>query len=71
MFDEMITLSEESEINMFFFAQELKISNENVQKKIEKIYESFLNTYGYDYSKIDIYTILSYIQILNLHQHSI
>jgi len=54
MVNEMKTLSKESEINMFFFAQELKIPNENVQKNIEKIYESFLNTYGYDHLKIDI-----------------
>ena len=54
MVNEMKTLSEESEKNMFFFAQELKIPNENVQKNIEKIYESFLDTYGYDHLKIDI-----------------
>ena len=52
--DEMNQLSEESEKNMFFFSKKLNVSSKNVQKNIEKIYKSFLDIAGYDYSKTEI-----------------
>ena len=52
--NEMNNLSKESEKNMFFFAQKLKISNQDVQSNIKKIYTSFLDIAGRDYSKTEI-----------------
>ena len=52
--DEMNQLSEKSETNMFFFAKKMSIPTEDVQKNIQKIYESFLNIAGRDYSKTEI-----------------
>ena len=52
--DKAISLSEEAEKNMFFFAQELKISNEDVQSNVEKIYKSFLEKVDYNYSNSEI-----------------
>ena len=51
---EMNNLSKESEKNMFFFSQKLKISNQDVQSNIKKIYTSFLDIAGRDYSKTEI-----------------
>ena len=52
--DEMNQLSEKSETNMFFFAKKMSIPTEDVQKNIQKIYVSFLNIAGRDYSKTEI-----------------
>ena len=52
--DEMNKLSSESEKNMFFFSKKMNISSENVQKNIQKIYKSFLDIAGHDYSKTEI-----------------
>ena len=52
--DKAISLSEEAEKNMFFFAQELKISNDDVQSNVEKIYKSFLEKVDYNYSNSEI-----------------
>ena len=52
--NEMNNLSKESEKNMFFFAQKLKISNQDVQSNIKNIYTSFLDIAGRDYSKTEI-----------------
>ena len=53
--DEMNKLSSESEKNMFFFSKKMNISSENVQKNIQKIYKSFHDIAGHDYSKTEIY----------------
>ena len=50
----MNILSSESEKKMFFFSKKMSISSENVQKNIQKIYKSFLDIAGYDYSKTEI-----------------
>ena len=48
----MNVLSEESEKSMLFYLTLLNTPRENIQEDIEKIYKSFLDIVGYDYSKI-------------------
>ena len=52
--EEMNKLSEKSEINMIFFAKKISKPANDVQKNIQRIYESFLNIAGRDYSKTEI-----------------
>ena len=52
--EEMNKLSEKSEINMIFFAKKISKPANDVQKNIQRIYESFLNIAGRDYSKTKI-----------------
>tara|TARA_B100000700_G_scaffold4893_1_gene5484 strand:- start:107 stop:919 length:813 start_codon:yes stop_codon:yes gene_type:complete len=52
--DETKAFSESAEMYTFFFAKKLNVSNEKVQKNIEKIYKSMLDQTGNDYSKADI-----------------
>jgi len=52
--NEMNNLSKEAEKNTLFFAQKIKISNQEVQLNIEKLYVSFLDIAGRDYSKTEI-----------------
>ena len=49
--DKMNIKLKNAETNVFFFALKLNISNKDVQTNIEKIYKSFLNIGGRDYSK--------------------
>jgi len=50
--DQLNLLSEESEKSMLFYLTLLNTPKENIQEDIEKIYKSFLDIVGYDYSKI-------------------
>jgi len=51
-------LSERNEKNLFIFAKKLNISNEDVQKNIERNYISMLALVNKDYSKSDILNAL-------------